>query len=104
MTAQSGTGEVSSIDCDHDTGGCGATAPYGTFGNSLNKKGGGVWATQVEADGIKIWYFAMSTVPADIKSDNPDPSTWSTPVMNFVSLKCDIRNAWKKMKIVSPVV
>ena len=48
----------------------------GTFGDSFNKKGGGVWATQIEADGIKIWYFAMSDIPEDIESDAPDPKNW----------------------------
>ncbi|KZM19892.1 uncharacterized protein EKO05_0004309 [Ascochyta rabiei] len=100
MTAQSGTGFVLSTNCDYDTGGCGVTAPYGTFGDSFNRNGGGVWATQIEAGGIKIWYFAESAIPADIKSDSPDPSKWGMPVMCFVPQNCDIGNAWKKMKII----
>ncbi|KAJ4362183.1 hypothetical protein N0V95_001531 [Ascochyta clinopodiicola] len=100
MTAQSGTGDVSSTNCDYDTEGCGVTAPYGTFGDSFNKNGGGVWATQIEASGVRVWYFAQSAIPADIKSDSPDPSKWGTPVMSFAPQICDIRNAWKKMKII----
>ncbi|KAF1365880.1 hypothetical protein EJ07DRAFT_12790, partial [Lizonia empirigonia] len=100
MSAQHGTGHVFSTNCDHSIGGCGVIAPYGTFGDSFNKNGGGTWATQIEADGIKVWYFAKSAIPADVKSDNPDPSQWGTPVMSFVPQNCDIRNAWKKMKII----
>lgn len=102
MIAPPGTVEVHKTDCDYDTGGCDVLAPHGTFGETFNKKGGGVWATQVEADGIRVWYFARSDIPADIKSDKPDPSKWSIPVLNFVPQNCDIKNSWKKMKIVSP--
>lgn len=100
VSARHGTGDVFSTNCDHTIGGCGVVAPYGTFGDSFNKNGGGIWATQIEADGIKVWYFAKSAIPADVKSDNPDPSQWGTPVMSFVPQNCDIRNAWKKMQIV----
>ncbi|KAF2632612.1 glycoside hydrolase family 16 protein [Macroventuria anomochaeta] len=100
MAAQSGTGDVFSTNCDYDVGGCGMIAPHGTFGDSFNQNGGGVWATQVEAGGIKIWHFAKSAIPADIENDSPKPSKWGTPVMSFVPQNCDIRNTWKKMKIV----
>lgn len=100
MSAQGGTAEVFNTNCDYDVGGCGVTAPDGTFGNPFNKNGGGIWATQIEAAGIKVWHFKRSAIPADIKSDKPDPNKWGMPVMSFVPNKCDIRNAWKKMKIV----
>jgi hypothetical protein len=100
MTAQTGTGEVFKTDCNYDTGGCGVSAPSGTFGDTFNKKGGGLWATQIEAEAIKIWYFEQSAIPSDIKSNTPEPSKWGTPVLHFVPWNCDIRNAWKKMKIV----
>ncbi|KAL1611432.1 hypothetical protein SLS59_000151 [Nothophoma quercina] len=103
MTAEKGTGDVFSTNCDYDAGGCGVYAPYGTFGDSFNKNGGGVWATQVEAEGIKIWYFAKSAIPTDINSESPDPSKWGTPVMSFVPQNCDIRNTWKKMKIINNI-
>ncbi|KAJ4383921.1 hypothetical protein N0V86_000764 [Didymella sp. IMI 355093] len=77
----------------------GAIAPYGTFGDSLNRNGGGIWATQVEAEAIKIWYFTRSEILADITSDSPDPSKWGKSVVSLVPQKCDIGNAWKKMKL-----
>ena len=82
-TPQATTGEVSKTHCNYDSGGCGVLAPEGTFGDSFNKKGGGVWATQIEADGIKIWYFARSDIPDDIKSDAPDPKNWGLPVIDL---------------------
>jgi hypothetical protein len=101
MAAEQGTGEVLSTNCDYDVGGCSAIAPYGTFGDSFNQNGGGIWATQVEAEGIKVWHFTRSEIPADITSDSPDPSKWGKPVVSLVPQNCDISKAWKKMKLVS---
>lgn len=56
MTAGQGTAEVHGTNCDYDVGGCEAIAPPGTIGDSLNQGGGGIWATQIEAEGIKIWH------------------------------------------------
>lgn len=100
MKAEQGTGKVFSTNCKYDTGGCSAIAPYGTFGDSFNQGGGGIWATQVEAEGIKIWHFTRASIPADIISDSPDPNKWGKPVLSFVPLNCDISKAWRKMKLV----
>ncbi|KAF1945102.1 hypothetical protein EJ02DRAFT_297452, partial [Clathrospora elynae] len=80
--------------------GCGVNAPDGTFDKPVNDNRGGIWATQVEADGIKTWFFARGHEPLDIGSDSPDPSKWGTPVMNFVPDHCDMQTAFRKMKIV----
>jgi len=80
---------------------CGVNGPEGSFGQPFNDNRGGVWAAQVEDDGIKAWFFPRGHEPSDWDSANPDPNTWSTPVMNFVGDGCDIRNTFKKMKIVS---
>jgi hypothetical protein len=103
MTPQAGmTGDVYKTNCKLHSGGCGVIAPDGTFGDSFNKKGGGVWAIQIEADGIKIWYFARSDIPVDIKSDAPNPINWSQPVMNFKpGGNCDVTKSWRKMKMAS---
>lgn len=101
MTPQAGTGDVLRTNCELYSEGCGVLAPEGTFGDSFNQKGGGVWATQIEADGIKIWYFARSDIPADIESDKPDPKKWGQPVMNFKpGGNCDVSRSWRKMKMV----
>jgi hypothetical protein len=100
MTAEQGTGEVHGTNCDYGSGGCSAVAPPGTFGDSLNQGGGGIWATQVEAEGIKIWHFRRSAIPGDIASDIPDPNKWGKPVLSLLPQNCDISKAWTKMKIV----
>jgi len=101
MTAGQGAGEVQGTNCDYDVGGCEAIAPPGTFGDSFNQGGGGIWATQIEAEAITIWHFTRSAIPADIASETPDPSKWGKPILSLLPQKCDISKAWKKMKIVS---
>jgi len=63
--------------------GCSINDGYGTFGSVLNQKGGGVFATQWTGNGIKMWFWTHDQVPYDLKSNNPNPSGWGTPVANF---------------------
>ncbi|KAI4637939.1 hypothetical protein J4E83_000757 [Alternaria metachromatica] len=79
---------------------CGVNGPEGSFGQAFNDNRGGIWAAQVEDDGIKAWFFPRGHEPSGWDSANPDPNTWGTPVMNFVGDGCDIRNTFKKMKII----
>ncbi|KAH6878326.1 concanavalin A-like lectin/glucanase domain-containing protein [Alternaria rosae] len=78
---------------------CGVNGPKGSFGQVFNDNRGGIWATQVEDDSIKAWFFARGREPSGWDSANPDPSTWGMPLMNFVGDGCDIRNTFKKIKI-----
>jgi hypothetical protein len=79
---------------------CGVDGPDDSFGQAFNDHHGGVWAAQVENDGIKAWFFARGSKPLGCDGANPDPSTWGTPLMNFVGDGCDIQKTFKKMKIV----
>ncbi|KAH6620091.1 glycoside hydrolase family 16 protein [Boeremia exigua] len=100
MNTQKSTGNVFSTNCSYATGGCGAAAHTGTFGEPFIEKGGGVWAAQIEATGIKVWFFPRRTIPGDIRTNAPEPGKWGTPIMSFAPKKCDIRGVWAKMKIV----
>jgi hypothetical protein len=101
MQDHGGSGATrANLDCmlDPNAGGCGVNAAAGTFGERFN---GGVWAMQIEDDGIKAWFFARGLEPSDIASDNPNPSSWGLPVMNFAPGSCDMGATFRKMKIVS---
>jgi hypothetical protein len=100
MRDSHGSGETRpDLECmdGHD---CGVNGPDGSFGHVFNDNRGGVWPAQIEHDGIKAWFFARGREPSGWNSPNPDPSTWGTPVMNFVGDGCDIRKTFKKMQIV----
>ena len=115
MQANTGTGIVGTTKCDDTTGprgddgtieGCGVTAPSDSFGDGFNKKGAGVYALLVAEDNIKVWSWESGKVPSDVKSGKPQASgtTWGKPVMDFAKGTCNISEAWKKMKIVSPML
>jgi len=97
-----GSGKTRGLDCmwGPNSPGCGVDAQDGTFGETFNAAGGGIWATQLESEGIKIWFFPRGSEPADYLSGNPDPGTWGQPVMNFAPDNCDMA-MFQKMKIVS---
>ncbi|KAF1949778.1 hypothetical protein CC80DRAFT_428416 [Byssothecium circinans] len=103
-----GTGRVSSTDCVQSEGEMNGEAPQGrvthapenTFGETFNTKDGGVWALQLENDGIKAWHLAREDVPADLRTVTPDPRKWGRPAMDFGPGTCDIAKAWRKLTIV----
>ncbi|KAJ3734995.1 putative glycoside hydrolase family 16 protein [Lentinula guzmanii] len=83
-TGQAITGTVSGTTCESsgsNNNGC-ATMDTTTnsWGPAFNTAGGGVFAKLWDDTGIKIWHFSRDNIPADITSQNPDPSTWGNPV------------------------
>jgi hypothetical protein len=69
---------------DGDNSGCGSVMKNkrNSFGPGFNAQGGGVYATLWNDEGLKIWFFTRSAIPADITSSKPDPTTWGKPDMN----------------------
>ncbi|GLB41674.1 putative glycoside hydrolase family 16 protein [Lyophyllum shimeji] len=61
-----------------------------SYGHGFNGAGGGVYAHLWDSAGIKIWHFARSEIPQDIKDGKPDPSKWPTPAAQFAASSCDV--------------
>ncbi|GAA5909148.1 uncharacterized protein JCM6883_002623 [Sporobolomyces salmoneus] len=71
-------------DCDaHATNsqGCGVRSKSKiSYGPAFNKKKGGVYALQWSSSGIRIYFWPRNSIPSDIKSGHPKPSSkWGTP-------------------------
>ncbi|KAJ7041958.1 concanavalin A-like lectin/glucanase domain-containing protein [Mycena alexandri] len=81
------TGKEDSTSCASSNGdnqGCGVSdADPATYGAGFNQAGGGVYAHSWTNDAIAIWHFARKDVPADITSNEPDPTKWGTPAGLF---------------------
>jgi hypothetical protein len=70
-----------------------------SYGAGLNQNGGGVYATQWNSDAISVYFFPRGSIPADVLSDNPNPSTWGKPAAKFAGA-CDIDKMFAEQKII----
>jgi hypothetical protein len=70
-----------------------------SYGNGFNEAGGGVYATEWTSDAINVYFFPNSSVPSDITSGSPDPSSWGTPSASFAG-NCDIDSHFSELQIV----
>lgn len=77
----------------------------GSYGQAFNEGRGGVFATWLDSNALRIYWWSRDKVPSDITSGNPDPSTWGTPASQFVSGSgCNVDNYFKKQTIVGLVL
>ncbi|KZF20212.1 glycoside hydrolase family 16 protein [Xylona heveae TC161] len=91
--------------------GCGVQGSASTYGQDLNKNGGGVYATELRSDGIRIWFFPRSSIPSDIdtsannstSSTVPDPSSWGEPLADFPTTDCNIGSHFRNQSIIANI-
>lgn len=90
-------------NCDsakNQNAGCGVQGNKETFGEAYNSAGGGLMAVEWRDAGIRMWQFARKSIPADITSKKPDPSTWGTASADFPNTNCDIGSHFKNNSII----
>ena len=64
------------------------TSRTDSYGDGFNAVGGGVYATEWTSDGISIWFFPRSAIPADLTAGSPSPDNWGLPMAHFAG-GCD---------------
>ncbi|KAL2356074.1 mixed-linked glucanase precursor [Cryomyces antarcticus] len=111
-TSQPYLGNLLTPDCDINASGqpknagCSISASNAsspsTYGTEFNARGGGIYATEWTSSGISIWFFPRSgSIPSDITTDTPDPSSWKTaPLARFAGKGCDIDKHFSNMSII----
>ena len=99
-------GKLDNPDCFNQTNGnegclVQETQPN-SFGVGFRNAGGGVNALLWDKDGMKIWFWTRSKVPADIASGgkNLDPSGWGTPSAVYSSTACDFNKFFGPQTII----
>lgn len=100
------TGKVLATNCLNSTdsnAGCGVDGTSDSFGTDFNSAGGGVMAMELRSAGIRMWQFGRSSIPSDITSDSPDPSTWGEATADFPSTDCDIGSHFKNQSIIANI-
>lgn len=88
------TGKIVSNDCYNNTNGnqgCIVQMPDNSYGQSFATNGGGVYALEWSSTGkgFQAWFFPRSSIPADLTSARPDPTTWGTPTAAWPESGCD---------------
>lgn len=54
--------------------------PWTQSGAPFNSKNGGVYAMQWDSSGVKVFHWLRGSVPSDVKSGHPKPSSkWGHP-------------------------
>jgi len=90
-------------ECDsskNDNAGCGFRASSGlSYARYLMLSLEDFYATEWTSDYIRIWFWSRNDVPEDVKSENPDPSTWGNPQANFHG-NCDMDSHFVNQKLV----
>ena len=86
-------GQISNAGCDIQD------QRSSSYGNILNANGGGVYATQWTSSDINIWFFPRQSIPANVASSDPDPTTWGQPVAQFQG-GCNIDAHFQNLQMV----
>ena len=86
-------GQATNAGCQIDT------TNQQTYGSGFNAAHGGVYATEWTSASINIYFFGRGSIPSDIASGSPDPTTWGKPLAGF-SGGCEIDSFFKNQQIV----
>jgi hypothetical protein len=100
------TGTLKTSNCDVNAPGqatnvgCGISdSSTASYGSGFNANGGGVYATEWTDVAISIWFFPRESIPSDITSSTPNPSSWGLPAAKF-GAPCDIDQSFHDQRIV----
>ena len=97
------SGSLVSTNCAsgvEDNEGCKiSTSNALTYGTAFNSRGGGVYATEWTESAISVFFFPRGSIPSNVLSSNPDPSSWGTPLARFTG-NCDIGSTFTDQQIV----
>lgn len=115
------TGNTIEKDCSTPKGCIVAETKQNSFGAGFARAGGGVFATQISASGVYVWFWGVSlslncrpvylnvfqqrpNVPDNIKnadsSSNMDTTPWGIPTAAYPAAGCDITKYFPPQNLV----
>ncbi|KAK8035046.1 glycoside hydrolase family 16 protein [Apiospora rasikravindrae] len=100
------TGTTLQNDCFNETNsnaGCGVQGNDASYGATYNAAGGGIMAMEWRNEGIRMWQFGRSSIPADITSKKPDPSTWGIAAADFPNTGCSMDSHFRNQSIIANI-
>ncbi len=90
-----------------DRDGCGMTASApNSYGTGFNDARGGVYATLLEDQAIRIWHWPRHRIPRDIAAGRPNPAAWGVPMGHMTRWLggCDVAKTFHTQTIVSKLL
>ncbi|EKM79808.1 hypothetical protein AGABI1DRAFT_38657 [Agaricus bisporus var. burnettii JB137-S8] len=88
------TGQTTEGDCSTPQGCVVRETKANSYESGFAQAGGGVWATQIDASGIFIWFWSRPDVPENIKTSNNassiDTVPWGIPTASYPADGCNI--------------
>ncbi|GAA5983232.1 hypothetical protein JCM11641_006858 [Rhodosporidiobolus odoratus] len=97
-------GSVLTTDCNaniNSNTGCGVQDPsQSSFGSAFNAKGGGVFALKWDEDGVAMYFFQRDSIPSDLSSGSPNPSSWGLPRAKWDAASCNPQQYFADQTIV----
>ncbi|KAK7967382.1 endo-1-3(4)-beta-glucanase [Apiospora aurea] len=100
------TGTTLQNDCFNETNsnaGCGVQGNDASYGATYNAAGGGIMAMEWRNEGIRMWQFGRASIPADITSKKPDPSTWGIAAADFPNTGCSMDTHFRNQSIIANI-
>ncbi|KAJ5925311.1 hypothetical protein N7454_007950 [Penicillium verhagenii] len=104
LTDQGMSGIVNATGCGEALGtvGCVIEGHEGSYGDSFNNQGGGIYAMEWTEEFLKIWFFPRHSIPPSLSSGEPDVTEFGIP-MALVQEGCDVANSFKEQSFVFDV-
>ena len=97
------SGSINTLDCvssNANDQGCQIdTSDTQTYGSGFNAINGGVYAMEWTSSAISVFFFPRSSIPSDVTSGSPSPSSWGKPLAQFQG-GCDVATAFTSQQIV----
>jgi len=98
------TSSLDTTNCDvyaDGNAGCGGFASSSTsYGDAFNEVGGGVYAMDWRAGGIRVWSFTRDNIPEDILAGNPTTADWPVPDFDFTGPDSNIPSHFYSHQII----
>jgi hypothetical protein len=90
-------------DCNAGNGNTGCPEEVNntqSYGAGFNDIGGGVYAVEWTSSAISLWFFPRSSIPSDITTGSPDPTSWPAATTKFSGSGCNIDQHFSEHQIV----
>lgn len=98
------TGTVTNTNCssspEADTGCTILDTDNTSFGQGFSSAGGGVFAFQRDEHGLGIWHFTRQSIPNDVSTGHPDPTSWPPPNAFLSADNCNIDSFFSPQTLV----